>query len=393
MVGGKASGKPDSATTWNSDLEEKQVTVLGTNGGADGYFVVKNVKSKSVLPGTVGVFEPLNIDWYWYKMDDGATKKQAAGNTSSPVYISYRRPTPGPGEKALLALSLSAIDYGCRLAAGSNNPGKILQGIWDRFSKDSKGPANAERVVFNGGFINTIGGDLSYYKSWLFPNLGGGYHGLLQSLDGQCGDWARFLAVCIAYQGLSGEFRMRVRVIVPKLSGANAEGVPGNAMIFKNWGPDKENVYYDFIGPPMPPPVPNAPQQVLNVLPPTMATGAPVGLPQFEYKFENPSPYKLKADGPKAQNNPFPPTIVPNHVIVWLDKPPDGFKDQKIFDPSFGKTYQGVTAAVALSAFQNQALSALYSVKVINNMTGQRSMAIKPVAQYKSYDLLKFLDQ
>jgi hypothetical protein len=76
---------------------------------------------------------------------------------------------------------------------------------------------------------------------------------------------------------------------------------------------------------------------------------------------------------------------------VWLDKPPATFENQKIFDPSFGKTYFGL--GKGKGNFQDGALSALFSVGLTQpGNLASRTMFISPLANQK-FDVLKFLDQ
>lgn len=312
----------------------------------------------------------LEIEWQC-SVDKGRTWTPV-GRSANTIYVTYRKPsaalfgkiTDRRGKEHDVSLFLrTAVEYGCKAAAGKNDAKEALDCIWEyNFSRRNARRADRQR--------------LHYYKSWLVPSPTGYMQELVYTLDGQCGTWAALFVAALQSQGLIDEngclkgtrSTIREAVIRPKGLVTNEQ----EFILVKNWqfskdghSSDKDYPYVNYLGAATKLPAPldkvQAHVSTMQKLPRIVEKNG-----TWRYDWDAPNPPDVTDEaGVPGQNVPDPPSTFPNHGLVVRQNAIA--RNICIYDPSYGKVYEskGGTLDDALLDFQRQCVSGFYVVREV----------------------------
>lgn len=316
------------------------------------------------LPSVAGV-DTLTITW---SITPSGGSPAVVGASTHQVYVtagSYVAPT-GPTQKIPPYITL--LDLGTRAAAGQSGQTAVFDGIWSEF--DTK---NIAHPILNPQTGQTTSGpDFSYYTN-VYTSIGAWWNSnpflscpnslteLLSQDLGRCGTWAQFLALVLAYQGVSSE-------------PVGLLGVPGF-----NFGPDPtpsdaaSDYAFMLVGPGLWKwGTPNATGTYQYADPITISSGqVTVGAGGFAYN---------ASTTPIAQGqNDTPPEwfLTGDHAIDYVQ---GGF-----VDPSYGNPASS-TPYPTIGAYEQ---SAIAGFAVLFHLDKDKWKPVKALAAYTLSDLVK----
>ena len=239
------------------------------------------------LPAKIVFFDDLKIIWEMKVKRAGEPEGgwEPVGESVNDLYLTLGKPI-AEGEGGISYKHFHTLfDISCRYGMGSTDS-SLIDGVWEYFAKKQ---------------VKRSDGDtLKYYGNWTDGNLASNTSELLQTKDGMCMAWTRFLLDVLKVHG----FRESENAIYvkPKLS---------DYFFVKTW----ENIV--LLGTSG-----NAKYSFKNIESESLYMNNSYNWDFKEVNLLSPSP---------SQNNNLPQSDFGNHIIAKIDG--------KLYDPSYGVEY------------------------------------------------------
>lgn len=162
--------------------------------GAGGTIQLPQATADQALPaGQAAVVHPLSIQWSYF-LPTAPAAPVGIGGSAHPLYVTYKAPSTSP-------LYLTVLDHTTRGAAGQANDAAVVGGVWSEFT--DRTVHKRALLIGTGQIVISFPDLLTYYQVNTCQSQTTVQ--LLQSLDGQCGAWARYFRDALATQGIASD--------------------------------------------------------------------------------------------------------------------------------------------------------------------------------------------